>query len=282
MFLFNSNLRSWVTGILVQGTQVSFWYADRMGVIVSSRFDCIEQPNLLYLAGLAIGSSSRHSLGISLLASFMIHTSGDRERIVETDMDFRYSYIGLPRPILDSGEVLDEDEVLFFGHSNWKMPDVAPSQLVGRGTVVVPCGAACTEAEKRFGARKTSVLKLAWAAVTAPIEDTTVRLIRRRLRESRPDMLAHVTELKASITLNMEQMELPRADMFILEEQRVLRVQLLERYASLEMVRSVEDFKTCFLDAVKGGYLSLCCARMIIDFYRSASLGVRDLRCPSA
>ncbi|KAI0090197.1 hypothetical protein BDY19DRAFT_757960 [Irpex rosettiformis] len=250
MYLLNSNLRSWATGILIQGTQVSFWYADRMGVIVSTRFDCIEQPNLLYLAGLGIGACTRHNLGICSIVSFMIHTENDGEW-VETEMDFRRSFIGLPCPTTNSGEITDEDDMIFFGHSPWEDPDVAPWQLVGRGTVVAPVGAACSEAEKWFGAEKNSVLKCAWAAVTAPVEDATVRMIRMRLRQQRPDMLKHVTEIKASFTRNMVELELPRANMFINEDERVLRVQLLERYIPIECVKSVKDFKTCFRDVVE-------------------------------
>ena len=58
------------TGIMIHDTWVTFWYADRMGIVVSSKFSCIEQPNLLYLAGLAIGSLDRVGFGISSLLSF--------------------------------------------------------------------------------------------------------------------------------------------------------------------------------------------------------------------
>ena len=65
-------------------------------------------------------------------------------------------------------------------------------------------------------------------------------------------MLVHVTELRASLTKSMEEMGLPRANMLVFEEARVLRVQLLERYIPLVLVQSTEDLKACFLDAVNG------------------------------
>jgi hypothetical protein len=249
MKMLCSNLRSWVTGILVQGTEASFWYADRMGVIVSSRFSCIEQPNLLYLAGLAIRSSTRKGLGISAFLSFTTDTDVNEE---DAKIDFQNARIELPSPIWGSGEPVTEASALCFGQSNWEYPDVATGQMVGRGTVVIPVRCMCTESRWRFGISRNSVLKFAWANSTFSVEDATVRLIRTRLRETRPKMLVHVTELRASLTKNMEEMGLPRANMIVMEDARVLRVQLLERHLPLQLVSSADDFKACFLDAVNG------------------------------
>lgn len=252
MYLLNSNIRSWVSGILIQGAQASFWYADRMGVIVSARFDCLDKPNLLYLAGLGIGTCSRKDLGICSLLSFTKKVGQYALADKNADMDFQQSLFELDRAILDSGEVLEEDEKILVGASPWSFPDGKTHELIGRGTVTLPVLTGLVEAWERIGPEAESMLKAAWADVTLPVEDETVRLIRKRLRQCRPDMLKHVTEIRASLTRNMDEMELPRAYMHIEEEERVFRLQLLLPYADIECVSSVADFKTCFLDVVTG------------------------------
>ena len=252
MYLLNSNIRSWVSGILIQGAQVSFWYADRMGVIVSDRFDCLDKPNLLYLAGLGIGACSRQKLGICSLVWFTTGSGEWAKTDANADMDYQQSAIELNRATLDSGEVLEEDENIYVGRSPWSFPDVMMHGLIGRGTLILPVYTSITGAGERIGAGEKWMLKAAWADTALPAEDETVRLIRKRLRQSRPDMLKHVTEIKASITKNMDEMDLPRAYMHIEEEERVFRLQLLLLYNHLESVSSVADFKTCFLDVVTG------------------------------
>lgn len=260
MCLLCSNIRSWVTGIVIHDTWVTLWYADRMGVVVSSRFSCISQPNLLSLAGLAIGATDRKGLGISSFMSFQMPST---DRPVETSMQFNFASFALPSPMDSEGRAIDG--VITFGESSWDVPDVATGQLVGRGTAVLPVRATNPAAAHLFGQTRTYVLKMAWALHSAPVEDATVRLIRRRLSEEQPSILAHVTNLKCSVTKTMMEMGLPRASLFVREEPRILRLQLLDRYGPLEAITSVDDFKTCYLDALYGEQSLFLGAAWFID-----------------
>lgn len=247
MLALSSGVRSWVSGIVIHDLSVTFWYADRQGLVISLPFNSDDQPNLLWLASLGIGSSTRKGLGIS---PFLTFEQQMPTCIAEADLDFRYAEFKIPGMVDAEGNELQE--AMKFGQSDWDYPDVAVGQLVGRGTAVIPVCATGLFSKRAFGSDRDSVLKFAWAAHDAPVEDATVRLIRRRLGESRRDMLAHVTELKCSVTKTMEEMSLPRVALNVRENIRVLRIQVLHRYLPLEDVSSVDDFKTCFVDAVKG------------------------------
>ena len=82
------------------------------------------------------------------------------------------------------------------------------------------------------------------------------------LLEKKPHYLRHIVEIKCSVTRTMDQMGLPRVKVKInlrpeQADERVCRTLVLQRCERLETVASVEDFKTIFIDVVRGELVPL-------------------------
>ena len=99
--------------------------------------------------------------------------------------------------------------------------------------------------------------KAPWPHASQNAEDGFIVAVRRVLKEKKPHYLRHIVALKCSVTRTMDQMGLPRVKVKInlrpeQADQRVCRTLVLQRCERLETVASVDDFKTIFIDVVRG------------------------------
>ncbi|TFY73850.1 hypothetical protein EWM64_g10162 [Hericium alpestre] len=121
--------------------------------------------------------------------------------------------------------------------------------IVGRGTVVYPIS---LEGEGGLASGASElVAKLSWPVKTLVAEDALIRDICSKIS---PAWSKHIPEVLLSATLDEEALDLPRSLMGPLDgkaEDRVLRILIAHRAEGLEKVRSLEEFKTIFLQAMR-------------------------------
>lgn len=150
--------------------------------------------------------------------------------------------------------------------------------LLDRGTVVVPLAYPHSNDPIQPGPRCYSiderpVAKMSWQPTDRFPEDITLRLIRRKIL---PYWRKHVTNLKCSVSLRGDELDLPRKKIMALVKEvrrdgtcsegeakfrealrvdrtldRILRVLVCSRYSPLNQVKDAEEFKTVFKDVVK-------------------------------
>lgn len=225
---------------------MSLWYADRMGLVQTTPFDIFDEPHLLLLFVAALARADHQKLGVCPLLTFPSHT------LIDKKFD---NYNGVT---LDLQKAVDCDGKITRNLKFTIVPDCeihTDLGTIGRGTTVIPVKAS-GKAQKLFG-KKHLIAKIAWPIESRHGEDMFIRKIRKKLKEKKPGFLDHIVDLKCSASQTMEEVALPRAfmdDLLRLEnfERRLLRCLVMEEYSPLESVRSVDEFKTIFVDAVKG------------------------------
>lgn len=223
---------------------MTLWYADRMGLVQSTPFDIFKEPHLLLLTMAALTHADHYKLGLCPLLEFQSHTR-----------EFG-SYNGT---MLDLSLALDCDGKMLPRLKFSIVPDhTIQTDLgtIGRGTTIVPVNPNGETATRLFGDGRL-IAKFAWPVVTRHGEDTFIRKIRRKLKEKKPECLKHVVDLKCSLGRTIEELELPRAfmnDLPVLQkfEKRMLRCLVMEEYSTLESIDGLDEFKTVFVDTVRG------------------------------
>lgn len=242
--MMSHGVRDYATGWLLQDTAMTLWYADRMGLIQSESFDIFKEPHLLLLTVAALSRADHSKLGFCPLLTF----SSCSKKFT--------NYNGVT---LDLPHALD--------HEARKLPRltfaIVPNSAVqtdlgtiGRGTTIIPVRPTGRETVELFGKQRL-IAKFAWPVVTRHGEDRFIRKIRRKLAEKKPAYLKHVVDLKCSLARSVEQLELPRTfmeDLPVLQnfEKRRLLCLVMEVYYPLESVKNINEFKTVFVDVVKG------------------------------
>lgn len=237
--LMSSNVRSYTTGIVIRGVEATFWYADRMGAVVSRPFDILQEPYHLWMAGVAMAKARTTPMGWCPLITF---TS-------PRHVDFRQARLNADGSQNAQGSQLDS--VTLRCTDDERAPRTA-MDVVGRGTAVF--GVFATGKTKlEFGADPL-VAKVIWATQHNHAEETIIRSVRRSLKHGKKQYLPFVTDLKCSLELTMDDLDLPRAHMSIPipADERVFRMQVMPHYLPLIAVESVSDFRTVFQDVVEG------------------------------
>lgn len=241
--MMSHGVRNYATGWLLQDTSMTLWYADRMGLVQSTPFDIFKEPHLLLLVVAALACADRHKLGLCPLLTFPSATNKFRNyNGVKLDLPMAVDCDSNKLPKLQFSVV----------HGCAIQTDLG---TIGRGTTVVPVKPTGTAVEL-FGTQRL-VAKFAWPVITRHREDNFIRKIRRTLKEKKPEYLKHVVDLKCSHDRTMKQLQLPRAlmdDLPILDrfETRALLCLVMEEYRPLESVKNIDEFKTVFVDVVKG------------------------------
>lgn len=249
--MMSHGVRNYATGWLLQDTTMTLWYADRMGLVHSAPFDIFRDRHLLLLFVAAVTCADLQKLGFCPLLSPSSQMTAERNF-----EGYDGAVLRLSEPEFDQeGNGVDRGELTFdVNQEHFIQTDYG---TVGRGTTIVHVKASGTAATQ-FGSSRL-VAKLAWPVLKQRRhgEDHLIRKIRTCLQKHKPEYLKHVVDLKASVSQRIEQINLPRALMADLPElsnsqNRVLCCLVMEEYSSLESVQSVEEFKTIFVDAVKG------------------------------
>lgn len=236
-------VRSYSTGWLLQESKMTLWYTDRMGLVQSEEFDILTQPHLLLLVVSALASADLTKLGLC-----PIMTYGN------TDNSFT-DYNGATLNLRNARDI-----------ENQELPPLefdidSGSQIqtdlgaVGRGTTIFAVQAK-GKALDLFGSGRL-MAKIAWPSSARDPEDGFIRAIRGNLKKKKPEYLKHIVDLKCSLTLTMNEIDLPRALMTDLPElpnfeRREFRCLVMQEYIPLELIESVDEFKIVFVDTVRG------------------------------
>lgn len=243
--LMSHGLRSYGTTVLVEKSTVRLWYCDRMGLIISEPFNFIEKPHLLALLSIAILTADLESLGLCPYLHFP---------------ESNYTSFDGATFKLDTALDANGDEIA--GGVEFNVRDTERVKLhnglgaVGRGTTVFP-----VEIPRALTARLGAdnvMTKVAWPFKGRPAEASYIRIIRRKLENDLEGRkyLRHITDLRCSLEQTAAQIGLPRVAMsyapFTEEGERICRTIVAKAYAPLNMVNSVNEFKTIFIGAMQG------------------------------
>ncbi|KIP08009.1 hypothetical protein PHLGIDRAFT_393030 [Phlebiopsis gigantea 11061_1 CR5-6] len=239
--LMSSNVRSYTTGIAIRDFVATFWYADRMGVVTSKAFHILHEPYHLWIAGVAMAKARTTPMGWCPLITF---TSARH-------VDFRQARLNADHVQDAQGLRLDGVTLKSTGD---EITLRTAMDIVGRGTAVLQV-VATGKTKLEFGSDPL-VVKMIWATQHNHSEETIVRSVRRSLKHSKKQYLPFITDLKCSMELSMEDLDLPRAHMSIPipADERVFRMQIMPHYLPLVTVESVADFRTIFQDVVEAHY----------------------------
>ncbi|KAL6305452.1 hypothetical protein BKA93DRAFT_927729 [Sparassis latifolia] len=241
--MMSHGVRSYSSGLTVDGLTVHLWYADRMGLIKSEPFNFVEEPHILLLVLAAMGSADLATMGISPFltfgqSGFQSYDDAHLEIPDQQAIDVNGRVMGALDFEVDTSRGLLTD----FG-------------IVGRGTTVVPVKTTANSAQ--FG-DAALVAKMSWQPQERASEASLIRLVRQSLGK-KPNMLQHIVDLKCSVTRSMEAVGLPRA--FLPDarlespDTRELRLLVLTKYEPLQSVCSVDEFKKADDDVIAHHYV---------------------------
>ena len=260
--VMSHNVRSYAIGMLIQDDKLRVVYGDRMGVVFTERINFLTKDAHLFLLLLAaIGSASVRQLGIHPNAIFPKENADDIVNCVEI-FDEEHGYEGAILRLEGQGE--DGSKMLEY---DFDVDEKAGRSvytefgLIGRGTTVIPVKARVNEGSLNGQESEELVAKVAWPHAVRTGEDVFIRKVRKCLEdEGKKSMLQHIVDLKASLTKNMEAMDLPRYAMGLQPEPqdvRVCRILILKRYRPLDTIGSPAKFHQVFVQVVRGTSLTV-------------------------
>lgn len=246
MEMMNRTLRSFASGFSVNGTQMTLWYADRVGVVLSAPFDLFQQPELLVLVLAALGSADLTKLGFNPFFEFpdpAFRPYGER--------------MVLPADLVHDAEgaLIGKDLTFLIDYSRNAGGMRLNDSTIGQSTSIYAIKAA-GKARVLFGAGDLAV-KVFWPPSSEKVsEHAKLAVVRRRMREKAPRYLRYVTDLKCWVSQNITEHQLPRAFMKRLphSRERVFSLLVLKAYMQLQFISSIEEFKTVYIDVVRGEF----------------------------
>jgi Fungal protein kinase len=164
-------IRSYVSGMYIHDTEISLWYADRMGLVRTNSFDFVAKPQLLLLVIAAICSANIKEHGICPLLEL------PKKEFPRRFNTFKGSRLRLFKAQDDTG-VMIEDAVDFQVVNN--APRYTQYGLVGRGTTILDVKAKGRKWQQISG-NKRLIAKLSWPLASRTGEDTFIQVIRRKI-----------------------------------------------------------------------------------------------------
>lgn len=247
MEMLERNLRSYASGFAVQGTAVTLWYGDRMGLVASDQFDLLEEPHLFLLVIAALGDADEDRFGVSPYLTGASFGDFDRAGLVLPPPKARDAY-GVP---------LEEQLVLKTYHPGVLIPGQR-YVVVGAGTMIFPVKAISAESTL---VDEVFIAKVSWPLESSASETSTLRAVAVALRDKAPRYRKHVTEVMCYIEESFADHGLPRAVMLDMATDSPRRFVLIvmKMYQPLQQVASAAEFKSAFTDAVRGGAALLHC-----------------------
>ncbi|THH31243.1 hypothetical protein EUX98_g2952 [Antrodiella citrinella] len=287
--LGSHGIRSYATGILIDDFKVTIFYMDRIGVIKATPFDFLDEPHffLLYLAAVQYATPSQ--LGFFPMLKFP--SPSLTSEVLETYQSVILDLSGAQ----GCGEIMLNDLRFLLDVSADRR--VVPTHgAVGRATIVLPLLPVSDSKDSVMlcGTEKT-VAKISWQPRTRDSEDSNIRAIRTTLAKTPKThkYLKHIVDLKCSLTRTMAEMGLPRAFMDLKDTQpeRVCRLLIMTEYLPLNMVDSVMEFKSIFIDVMftmSSGHRAVYVSAQILHrdisinnlmFHRTSSAGAVGVLC---
>ncbi|KAJ8519871.1 hypothetical protein ONZ45_g3211 [Pleurotus djamor] len=277
----SANSRRWTTGILVRGRRITIQYFDRCGKITSTAFDFKAEPKKLALLLLGIGKASLPELGFEPFIVPSGATSIQRPLPTPKDADLlippppkRNDDVAGKLNLYEGSTVPDEKTWSRFVISG--EPLYVYCGLNGRGTIVFPGRFEKNEQEEgtedeqqegkksaQKGKEKASddaddIAKLSWPdAGRQQLESDILEVLHEKI----PFMRDHLPEVVTSVSFTAALAGLPRA--YLIERAaaeskamysmglRHFTIMVSRRYEHLWELKSLEEFKTVFVDIVE-------------------------------
>lgn len=240
MEMLERNLRSYASGFAVHGTTVTLWYGDRMGLVASDRFDLLEEPHLFLLVIAALGDADEDRFGVSPYLTGASFGNFDRSGLMLPPLKARDAY-GIP---------LEEQLVLKTYHPGVLVPG-RRYVVVGAGTMIFPVKAITAES---ILCGEELIAKVSWPLESSASETFTLKVVLIALREKAPRYRKHITEVRCYIEESFAEHGLPRAVMLDMatESPRHFVLMVMKRYEPLHQVASPSEFRSIFMDVVRG------------------------------
>ncbi|KZT67869.1 hypothetical protein DAEQUDRAFT_375362 [Daedalea quercina L-15889] len=246
--LMSSNVRSFGIGWLVEDNNMRLWYGDRMGIVVTRKFRFLHGDHRLFLRCIAaMGRSSVHGMGIFPDLHFPGNSPSGPPQLKQ--------YKGAQLRITAKRPDASEPEYFEFDVDEQAGRIYTEFGVLGRGTSVIPIRAR-SDTSKHFQDERL-VAKVSWPHALRKAEDSLIIAVRKGLAEAKPQYLQHIVDLKCSVTRTIEELGLPRVVLGLYPDAidlRVCRTLVMKSYERLELVESVEDFKTVYVDVVRAHY----------------------------
>ena len=249
--MLRSSLRHYVTGILVEDTEVSLVYGDHEGLVISESFDFMKDPELLVFVVAAITNAHPTALGFS---PFLHIPKAPKARIT-----------GLNGLKIKFFSAQDECGIIC---GLWRLkidlskgPTWTPEESVGRSTQVLPVVLTTTELENPdvpAGLEgKPLVMKIAWPAERKVKQgDELARYvhIQEQLRARDSAMGKHIAKIICGVSASPTQLGLPRAFIGTVEDTASLNycALVMPRYFPMSSVRGKDDFVTVLQHVLPG------------------------------
>ncbi|EPT00193.1 hypothetical protein FOMPIDRAFT_1060536 [Fomitopsis schrenkii] len=257
--VMSHNVRSYAIGWLIQDDKLRLVYGDRMGVVFTKPIEFFgRDANLFLLVVAAMGAAGVHELGIHPNVHYP-RLRGDEPWMCRDVFDKEHGYEGATLHVEGQGE--DGSGVLEYDFDVDKKAHrsvYTEFGLIGRGTTVIPVkarpgagaasGAQASESEEL-------VAKIAWPHAARTGEDVFIRKVRSRLKNGgKKKILQHIVDLKASMTKDMKEMNMPRHAMGLCPDEqdvRVCRILILKCYRPLDAIGSPAEFHLVFVQVFR-------------------------------
>ena len=277
--LLSHGVRMYASGFLVETYTISLWYADRLGIVKSQKFNFLREPHYLLLMALAIVNA--RSAGFGFCSLF--------QNLPRDPTSYAGATFFLPQSLDVRGDSIGDLSFAIDINKNRNL--VTSYGAVGRGTTFVPVRV--HHEHKEFLGLGNLVVKMSWQRVECR-EDSHIRMIRTSLASS-SDMaarhaLSFIVDMKYSsrLHLNNPLVALPRAFMkhlgvLAIEDSRDLCCLILKEYLPLQQISSVDELKKVFREVLTGSAPTtfLCCPSSLYRV-RRASLGLGNRRHPTS
>ncbi|THH27425.1 hypothetical protein EUX98_g6756 [Antrodiella citrinella] len=260
--MLSHGVRTYATAFFLHECNMTLWYADRMGLVVSEPFDIFAQSPLFLLVVAAHHYADPYDFGLHPLIALPV---GSPHLV-------NYKNTTLRLPMVVSADLPPIDTSLPDAHAFDEGITTTQSvefqmdldgrhittayEALGRGTAVIPILAGVGTTLCLDGARL--VAKITSPREALPAEDRLIRILRRKLNEDdhARQYLKHVVDLKCSFSCKMDdkQMKLPRCLMGPVadDHRRGFRILIMSEYLPLEHINSPAELKQIFIDTITG------------------------------
>ncbi|EPT00195.1 hypothetical protein FOMPIDRAFT_1050020 [Fomitopsis schrenkii] len=261
--VMSHNVRSYAIGWLIQDDKLRLVYGDRMGVVFTKPIEFFgTDANMFLLVVAAMGAAGVHELGIHPNVHYPRLRVGGEPSMCRDVFDKEHGYEGAMLRVEKQGEdgsgVLEYD---FDVDKKARRSVYTEFGLIGRGTTVIP-----VKARPRAGAASGSqaseseelVAKIAWPHAARTGEDVFIRKVRSGLKDAgKKKILQHIVDMKAAMTKDMKEMNMPRHAMGLCPDEqdvRVCRILILMCYIPLDAIGSQAEFHLVFVQSVRAHY----------------------------